>query len=269
MRLYLSILFVVLCTCSVYAQHSTQLDNSTGNIFLVTAPAGAGGTYTLPNGGGTIVTSTGTGTSITGNLSLTGANKTLLFTGNGTGTTTFTAGNQGATNIAYTLPIVAPTAGQVLSSTAAGVMSWTTPSGGLSFADFYALMPFDNAATVAVGSAVAFPNDGPSSSGSITRNSSTQFNLANIGTYEVYFQVSVTEAGQLMLRINGTELAYSVVGRATGTSQLSGMCLVTTTLANTTLDVVNPSGNSTALTITPLAGGTHAVSAHLVIKQIQ
>jgi len=52
----------------------------------------------------------------------------LQFQGTSTGVTSFTAGAQGATNINYTLPIVAPTAGQVLSSDAAGVMSWTANS---------------------------------------------------------------------------------------------------------------------------------------------
>ena len=53
------------------------------------------------------------------------------------------------------------------------------------------------------------------------------FNLSAIGTYQVLFQVSVTEAGQLILTLNDAELAYTVVGRATGTSQIVGMALVT------------------------------------------
>jgi hypothetical protein len=83
------------------------------------------------------------------------------------------------------------------------------------------------------------------------------------------FQVSVTEPGQLGLTINSAELAYTVVGRATGTSQIAGMSLVTTAIANSVLTVRNPVGNSTALTITPLAGGTSPISAHLVITRIQ
>ena len=40
----------------------------------------------------------------------------------------------------------------------------TGPAGGvLGFADFYALMPPDNAATVAPGTDVSFPQDGPTS----------------------------------------------------------------------------------------------------------
>jgi hypothetical protein len=130
-------------------------------------------------------------------------------------------------------------------------------------------MPGDNEVTVAVGGDVSFPQDGPAMSGTgITRNTVSTFNLTNAGTYQVMFEVSVTEAGQLGLTLNGTPLAYTVVGRATGTSQIVGMSLVQTTVADSVLTVRNPAGNSTALTITPDAGGTQEVSAHLVITQI-
>jgi hypothetical protein len=95
------------------------------------------------------------------------------------------------------------------------------------------------------------------------------FSLGAIGTYQVLFQVSVNEAGQLDLTLNGNELAYTVVGRATGTSQLVEMALVQTTVVDSTLSVRNPAGNSTALTVTPLGGGTSPVSAHLVITRLQ
>jgi len=142
-------------------------------------------------------------------------------------------------------------------------------SGIIAFSDFFALMPPDNSATVAVGADVSFPQDGPVSSGSaIARTGPSTFNLSAIGTYQVMFQVSVTEAGQLALTLNSNELASTVVGRATGTSQIAGMSLVNTTVTNSTLTVRNPAGNSTPLTITPSAGGTSPVSAHLVITQI-
>ena len=138
----------------------------------------------------------------------------------------------------------------------------------LAFADFYALMPPDNAATVAPGEDVDFPQDGPNSGTGISRLSADSFNLAEIGTYLVQFQVSVTEAGQLILTLNGADLAYTVAGRATGTSQIVGTALVTTTSVNSTLTVRNPEGTAAALTITPLAGGTRSVSAHLVVLQL-
>ena len=144
------------------------------------------------------------------------------------------------------------------------------PAGGvLNFADFYALMPPDNAATVAPGTDVSFPQDGPNSGADIARTGPDSFNLAQIGAYQVLFQVSVTEAGQLILTLNGEDLEYTVVGRATGASQIIGMAVVETTAVNSVLTVRNPAGNAAALTITPVAGGPRPVSAHLVITQIQ
>lgn len=140
--------------------------------------------------------------------------------------------------------------------------------GILDFSDFFALMPGDNAATIAAGAPVLFPQNGPSN-GTIIRLNSSSFLLPSIGTYLIQFQVSVTEPGQLMLRLNSTEVADSVVGRATGTSQITGLSLITTTSPNSILEVINPTGNTPALTITPVAGGTHPVSAHLVIIRIQ
>ena len=114
------------------------------------------------------------------------------------------------------------------------------PAGGiLGYADFYALMPPDNSATVAPGTDVSFPQDGPNSGTTIVRTGASSFNLTEIGTYQVLFQVRVTEAAQLILTLNGADLEYTVVGRATGVSQ-----------------------------ITPLAGGTRPVSAHLTIMRI-
>ena len=129
-------------------------------------------------------------------------------------------------------------------------------------------MPPDNAATVAPGTDVSFPQDGPNSAGSITRLGPDSFNLTDIGAYQVLFQVSVTEAGQLILTLNGEDLAYTVAGRDTGSSQIVGMAIVETTTANSVLTVRNPEGTAAALTITPVAGGTRPVSAHLVITQL-
>lgn len=165
-------------------------------------------------------------------------------------------------------PVVINAAGQL------GVGAGGGGGSGLltTFAQFYALMPGDNSATVAVGAAVNFPNDGPTSGAGIARLSASTFQLSAIGTYEVTWQVSVDEAGQLDLwldsGVGAVEQSQTVVGRATGTNQLMGNTLITTTAVNSILSVRNPSGNSTALTITPIAGGTHPVSALLTIKRI-
>ena len=131
------------------------------------------------------------------------------------------------------------------------------------------MMPGDNATTVGGGQDVDFPQNGPTSSGGIVRATVDSFTLSSIGIYQVFFQVSVSEPGQLILTLNGIDLPYTVVGRATGTSQIVGVALVQTSVINSILTVRNPAGNSPALTITPLAGGTRPVSAHLVITRLQ
>jgi len=135
-------------------------------------------------------------------------------------------------------------------------------------ADFYALMPNDNTATIAPGSNIEFPNDGPNVGSTISRTGPSTFNLTNIGMYLIQFQVSIAEAGQLCIKLNSIEQQNSVVGRATGTSQIVGINLITTASANSILSISNPIAEPTALTLTPLAGGSNPVSAHLVILQI-
>lgn len=138
----------------------------------------------------------------------------------------------------------------------------------LAYADFYALMPPDNADTVAPGTDVDFPQDGPTSGTDITRAGASSFNLLVPGTYLVWFAVNTDEAGQLVLTLNGAEIPYTVFGRATGASQIVGMALVTTAEATSVLTVRNPADNAAALTITPNAGGTEPSAAHLIITRL-
>ncbi len=142
------------------------------------------------------------------------------------------------------------------------------PVGPSAIAHFFALMPPDNAATVAPGSDVDFPQDGPSIGSDISRIAADAFNLASIGIYRISFQVPVTEDGQLLLTLNGADLAYTVVGRHAGTTQIIEEALVETTTINSLMTVRNPAGNASALTITPLAGGTRPVSASLIIERL-
>lgn len=138
----------------------------------------------------------------------------------------------------------------------------TGVSGGvLAYGSVFALMPGDNSATVAAGAAVQFPNNGPQSG--IVGAAPDGITLPAIGDYWVSFQVSVAEAGQLQLELAGTALADTVAGRATGTSQIVWTGIIHTTAISQKLRVINPSGNSPALTITTTAGGTHPVSATL------
>ena len=150
-----------------------------------------------------------------------------------------------------------------------GLIGPTGPIGStFSYADFYALMPGDNSATVALGADVEFPQNGPTLGIDIVRISPSTFNLVSIGTYQILFQVSINEPGQLVVALNGVEQVYTTVGRATGTCQLVGICFIATVTPNTILSIRNPIANTAALTITPLAGGASPVSAHLVLTRM-
>lgn len=145
---------------------------------------------------------------------------------------------------------------------------WTPMNGPMAFSEFYALMPPDNTATIAAGTAINFPQNGRTN-GVIIRSSANQFLLPDVGTYQVNWQVSINEAAQLGLQLNGTLITNTVVGRATGTSQIVGNTIIITTIPNSILSVLNPAGNTPAITITPTAGGTNAVTANLIITRIQ
>jgi hypothetical protein len=135
-----------------------------------------------------------------------------------------------------------------------------------SFSNFFALMPGDNAATIAVGAPILFPQLGPTN-GAATPLGGGLFTIAATGTYQIAWQASVAEPGQLMVKRNATEVAATVVGRATGTTQIVGNTTLSLS-AGDVISIVNPSGNAAALTLTPTAGGTHAVSATLSILKI-
>ena len=144
-------------------------------------------------------------------------------------------------------------------------------SGTMHYAEFFALAPSDDPDTIAPGTAVEFPQVGPTD-GSIVAHSPSQFVLAALGPYQVTFQVSVTEAGQLVLGLDYgdgvNELPYTVVGRSSGSSQIVGTALVQTTAPDAYLTVRNPAGAPTALTVTPFAGGTDPSDSSIVIDQI-
>jgi hypothetical protein len=158
-----------------------------------------------------------------------------------------------------------PQDGYVLEATSSTAASWqSAPSATILYANFYALMGPDNSATIAVNTPILFPRNGPSN-GAATSLGAGLFNLPFAGDYEIAWQASIAEAGQLQLAIGGVGLATTVVGRAGLTTQIVGNTMITVA-ANSHLSVINAAGNSTALTMTTTAGGTNAVSATLSIK---
>jgi len=85
--------------------------------------------------------------------------------------------------------------------------------------------------------------------------------------YHFFYIFVNLEAGQLIVVLNGTEIANTCVGRATGTSQIICMTIINTTLPDSILSINNVVANATALTLQPVAGGNNPVSANLIIKQ--
>ena len=119
------------------------------------------------------------------------------------------------------------------------------------------------------GMAVAMPDGTVHAIGdSDVRTGASSITLPEVGIYRVSFSVPVMEAGQLIVVLDDMELAYTVVGRSTGTTSIGVESLVQTTVANSVLTIRNPPGNNNALTITPLAGGSRPVASTLIIEQL-
>jgi hypothetical protein len=159
----------------------------------------------------------------------------------------------------------------------------TGPAGTIVGSMFYGLTagtgnggPTDYAATIAAKTAagtgrVPFPRNGPLGAG-IVRVDASSFTLPNIGTYLITFKVHTTEPGQLELELNGAELPETVAVNMNPTSgghPIIGNALVTTSSTSSVLAVINPPGNTPALTITPADGAdTHANAQSITILQI-
>ena len=182
-----------------------------------------------------------------------------------------TAGEKGATGATGAQGAAGSngSAGPTGPAGATGPTGATGATGTGKAAEFFALMPGDNPATVPGGADVQFPQDGPSTSSDIARLGFSTFDLVVPGVYRVSFQVPVDEPGQLVLTLDGVQLAYTVVGRATGTSQITLIALVQSVTANQVLTVRNPIGSLVALTVTPFAGGVEPVSATLLIELVK
>lgn len=152
-----------------------------------------------------------------------------------------------------------------------GIIGIPGAPGLLDFSDFFTLQSttVTQNTTITAGNAVQFANIG-STTGTIVPTSPSTFLLPTVGTYLVQFEVGVTEGtSQLQLSLNTVPLSETVVGRASGTAQIVGTFLVTTTSANSVLSVINPEGNG-PINLEPIGGsGTESLSSHLVIIRIQ
>jgi len=136
------------------------------------------------------------------------------------------------------------------------------------FGYFY-LQNVNDITIVGAGEAVPFRTTGPSSG--LLRVSETDFVLPDIGVYEVTWQVSVNEPGELLLRLNGFELPSTLVGRNTGSTQIVGNVLIETVVPTSNLSVGNPTHSAVELTLSRSAAGSFQspLTSSLVIKRLR
>ena len=256
------------------ATGSTGPTGSTGSTGPAGSATNTGATGPTGPTGSTGPAGSATNTGATGPTGPTGPTGVGATGPTGVGATgpTGTAGLTGPTGTGATGPTGSAGLTGMGGATGPTGSAGATGSAGLgllAFGHFFALMPGDNAAPVAIGAPVEFPQNGAASG--IVRASATQFILPVVGTYEVFYQVSTSEPGQLSIWLNGAPVASvtprSRAGRATGTSQIVNDVMITTTLPGMLLTIVNDASPA-ALTITPLAGGTGSVSATLLIKRV-
>lgn len=130
-------------------------------------------------------------------------------------------------------------------------------SGGIGeYAYFYNL---EVSATVAIGAPFPFDTDGPFTAGfahtaSPTPATSAPITILNAGTYKVDFTVTVAEARQIALYVDGAVVPSTIYGQATGTAVTTGTAIITVA-AGAVLTLRNHL-SAAALTLVTPSGGT-------------
>ena len=234
--------------------------------------------------GSTIIGGTEDLNEILGNMRLTDitASGDMIYAGPINNLVAMTPVANGVLTTSLTTPSwIAPGTDNDVLTMVLGTPVWATsaPAPTSQYGYFYGLTagvgqdpaPTDYPATIGVGTAVPFPQNGPATTG-FTAITTDSFQLPNIATYKVSWKVHTTEPGQLQLTLDGTVLPQSTSVNANPTSgghPIIGNVIFTTTGVNSVIQVINPVGNSTALTITPADENlTHANAQSLSIKQL-
>jgi hypothetical protein len=102
--------------------------------------------------------------------------------------------------------------------------------------------------------------------------SGTVFQLTNIGTYEINFQMTFPTDGGITLYLGGTiptmlPIPYTMVGK-TPDGQIAGSVIIQTVSSGSFLSLNAAAGNSAAIGIPPNSSTTNQSSTTLSIKQI-
>ena len=156
-------------------------------------------------------------------------------------------------------------------------MGPTGPSFASNFADFYGQMSQgginDNPDDIGPGESVNFPSPIVNPFGIIQRKEGTspnEFVLPPDSIFEITFQVTTNNAGELIVVLNGNELVQTVVGKSGGGS-LVGMSIITTPSGSESiLSINNPVGSPPGgLKIDESSGSLiQPLTCHLIIKKI-
>jgi hypothetical protein len=131
----------------------------------------------------------------------------------------------------------------------------------------------DNPDAILPGESIHFPSPITNAYGSIQRvvGSTSQFVLPPGGVYEITFQVTVNNTGQLVIVLNGSELLYTVVGKP-GSGNIIGMSIISTPLTgDSIISIQNPlSAPSGGIKVDEATGAlSEPLSCHLIIKQLK
>jgi hypothetical protein len=77
-------------------------------------------------------------------------------------------------------------------------------------ANFYSSTTYCNNSQISEGNAIEFPQNGPNNS-TITRVSNSIFKIKDTSLYEIIFQINIRQAGQLIIVMNGFQLAHTLI----------------------------------------------------------
>lgn len=127
-------------------------------------------------------------------------------------------------------------------------------------------------ATVAIGAAFPFDTDGPSTPGFSHTASpvpavSSPITILNAGTYKVDFSVTVAEARQIALYLNGSVVGSTIYGQATGTAVTTGVAIIEVA-AGDVLTLRNHLSAAALTLVTPSGGTENNVTNSLTILKI-
>ena len=141
------------------------------------------------------------------------------------------------------------------------------PGGLLGFADFFAFNSEEEALILQPGEDFPFPNNGVTTGG-ISRISESSFKLAEPGNYLVMFVVTTIQTPKLGLTLNGEMLEYTIAGRPSGGSQITGMTIINVTEENSVLTVRYPDEEADNTGVNPTAPPRDDTTSHLIIVQM-